>query len=195
MQAACPPRTRGPVSSRGGGRPATATTTAAAVPRLTNGARARRRSGRRQSGAGRPEWPASWSKARWRGSTVPRAPLLADGNAGVGGDNRSQRKGFVRTGWGSPSQTRAGALARWAVNRARSPHGHRRHGHGATSARRLKPPVAVRGRPVGHPSRWLRSLAWRDGTRAVRFEPSELLEQPAALVPRPRPSLPRRNQY
>ena len=30
---------------------------------------------------------------------------------------------------------------------------------------------------------------WRDGTRAIRFEPSELLEKLAALVPRPRANL------
>ena len=27
---------------------------------------------------------------------------------------------------------------------------------------------------------------WRDGTRAIRFEPSELLEKLAAMIPRPR---------
>ena len=30
---------------------------------------------------------------------------------------------------------------------------------------------------------------WRDGTRAIRFEPSELLEKLAAMVPRPRANL------
>jgi hypothetical protein len=30
---------------------------------------------------------------------------------------------------------------------------------------------------------------WRDGTRAIRFEPSELLERLAAMVPRPRANL------
>ena len=55
----------------------------------------------------------------------------------------------------------------------------------------LLPPVPQDVREVTPEGRVLLRLRrpWRDGTRAIRFEPSELLERLAALVPRPRANL------
>jgi hypothetical protein len=52
----------------------------------------------------------------------------------------------------------------------------------------LRPPVAQEALELTPDGRVLLRLRrpWRDGTRALRFEPSELLEKLAALVPRPR---------
>jgi hypothetical protein len=55
----------------------------------------------------------------------------------------------------------------------------------------LRPPVAQDAlalTPEGHVLLRLRR-PWRDGTRAIRFEPSELLEKLAAMIPRPRANL------
>jgi hypothetical protein len=54
-----------------------------------------------------------------------------------------------------------------------------------------RPPVAQDAltlTPQGHVLLRLRR-PWRDGTRAIRFAPSELLEKLAALIPRPRANL------
>jgi len=55
----------------------------------------------------------------------------------------------------------------------------------------LRPPVAQEALEPTAQGRVLLRLRrpWRDGTRAIRFEPSELLEKLAALVPRPRAHL------
>jgi hypothetical protein len=55
----------------------------------------------------------------------------------------------------------------------------------------LRPPVAQDALQLTAEGRVLLRLRrpWRDGTRAIRFEPSELLEKLAALVPRPRANL------
>jgi len=55
----------------------------------------------------------------------------------------------------------------------------------------LRPPVAQDALELTAEGRVLLRLRrpWRDGTRAIRFEPSELLEKLAALVPRPRANL------
>jgi hypothetical protein len=55
----------------------------------------------------------------------------------------------------------------------------------------LRPPLAqdaLERTPEGKVLLRLRR-PWRDGTRAIRFEPSELLEKLAAMVPRPRANL------
>jgi hypothetical protein len=55
----------------------------------------------------------------------------------------------------------------------------------------LRPPVAqdaLELKPEGTVLLRLRR-PWRDGTRAIRFEPSELLEKRAAMIPRPRANL------
>lgn len=55
----------------------------------------------------------------------------------------------------------------------------------------LRPPVAqdaLELTPEGTMVLRLRR-PWRDGTRAIRFEPSELLEKLAAMIPRPRANL------
>ncbi|MBX3028226.1 transposase [bacterium] len=55
----------------------------------------------------------------------------------------------------------------------------------------LRPPVAQDALELTAEGRVLLRLRrpWRDGTRAIGFEPSELLEKLAALVPRPRANL------
>jgi hypothetical protein len=55
----------------------------------------------------------------------------------------------------------------------------------------LRPPVAQDALALPPEGRVLLRLRrpWRDGTRAIRFEPSELLQKLAALVPRPRANL------
>jgi uncharacterized protein YbaR (Trm112 family) len=55
----------------------------------------------------------------------------------------------------------------------------------------LRPPVAQDALELTAEGKVLLRLGrpWRDGTRAIRFEPSELLERLAALVPRPRAHL------
>ncbi len=52
----------------------------------------------------------------------------------------------------------------------------------------LRPPLAGDALESTEDGRLLLRLRrpWRDGTRAIRFEPSELLERLAAMVPRPR---------
>jgi len=41
----------------------------------------------------------------------------------------------------------------------------------------------------GPPARPAASRAWRDGTRAIRFTPTELIEKLAAMIPKPRINL------
>jgi len=55
----------------------------------------------------------------------------------------------------------------------------------------LRPPVAQGALQLTPDGKVLLRLrrAWRDGTRAIRFEPSELLEKLAAMIPRPRANL------
>jgi hypothetical protein len=55
----------------------------------------------------------------------------------------------------------------------------------------LRPPVAQDALEVTPEGRVLRRLRrpWRDGTRALCFEPSEFLEKLAAVIPRPRINL------
>ena len=55
----------------------------------------------------------------------------------------------------------------------------------------LRPPVAQGALELTPDGKVLLRLrrAWRDGTRAIRFEPSELLEKLAAMIPRPRANL------
>ena len=55
----------------------------------------------------------------------------------------------------------------------------------------MRPPVAQEALELTPDGRVLLRLRrpWRDGTRALRFEPCELLEKLAALVPRPRANL------
>jgi hypothetical protein len=55
----------------------------------------------------------------------------------------------------------------------------------------LRPPVARDALELTPQGKVLLRLRrpWRDGTRAIRFEPSELLEKLAAMIPRPRANL------
>ena len=55
----------------------------------------------------------------------------------------------------------------------------------------LRPPVAQDALTLTSQGQVLLRLRrpWRDGTRAIRFEPSELLEELAAMIPRPRANL------
>ena len=55
----------------------------------------------------------------------------------------------------------------------------------------LRPPVAQEALELTAEGQVVLRLRrpWRDGTRAIRFEPGELLEKLAALVPRPRANL------
>jgi hypothetical protein len=55
----------------------------------------------------------------------------------------------------------------------------------------LRPPVAQDALELTPEGKVLLRLRrpWRDGTRAIRFEPSELLEKLAAMIPRPRTNL------
>jgi len=55
----------------------------------------------------------------------------------------------------------------------------------------LRPPVAQDALELTSEGKVLLRLRrpWRDGTRAIRFEPTELLEKLAAMVPRPRANL------
>ena len=55
----------------------------------------------------------------------------------------------------------------------------------------LRPPVAQGALELTVDGKVLLRLrrTWRDGTRAIRFEPSELIEKLAAMIPRPRANL------
>ena len=55
----------------------------------------------------------------------------------------------------------------------------------------LRPPLAQEALELTSDGKVLLRLRrpWRDGTQAIRFEPSELLERLAAMIPRPRTNL------
>lgn len=146
--------------------------------------------------AGRPPW-----HTEHRGRPRRRAALRLSGVCRDSGCRRARsgRNRAARRGGGRPRRPRRSGAGGYRERPAA------RTDRRFRSARAVAVPAGDRGR-LEHPARYvlrppvarealewtpdgkvllrLRRL-WRDGTRAIRFEPSELLEKLAAVIPRP----------